>query len=187
MCITTEVEAVRTSEMSIYVNETSRHYIPEEYNFYARRREKSNVACPGIRTRDLRLKTDKGLLWPPRPYSGFYRKLALLKDTYAGSCTRVLQPWVVVRKVKLWASGIAGKQTLQSVRTIYQLTPCINLRKRIRQQWITYKWAEFIKPCCTHFEKKSSFPFPFVPLQRRGHLPPTPPHFSISCHLHHLC
>jgi hypothetical protein len=27
------------------------------------------------------------------------------------------------------------------------------------------------------------FPFPFVPLQRRGCFPQTLPHFSISCHL----
>jgi hypothetical protein len=37
--ITLMMEAVRTSEISVYSNETTRRYIPEGSHFYTRRRE----------------------------------------------------------------------------------------------------------------------------------------------------
>jgi hypothetical protein len=39
------MEAVRTSETSVYSKETTRCYIPEDSNLYARRREKRNLTC----------------------------------------------------------------------------------------------------------------------------------------------
>jgi hypothetical protein len=39
MIVTPMMDVVRTSETSVYSNETTRHYIPEYYHLHTRRRE----------------------------------------------------------------------------------------------------------------------------------------------------
>jgi hypothetical protein len=42
------MDAIRTSETSVYSNETTRRYIPQSFHLHARRRENLNFTAPPL-------------------------------------------------------------------------------------------------------------------------------------------